>query len=208
MSFSRGDRTRRGRSAASWCCAAAPPASRSSPAACSSSPPPTPPAAGRWSAPPGRTLRGGALDVLIGGLGIGDALDEALACERVASRHRGRARAGGRALVPRARGRGGAARRGRGARRPRAHRHRRRGRPSGAGAEAAGTSSRSTPTTAPSGWCAARTPGCTRRPACAGCAPRCGPGGVAVFWSPERYPPSRATSGTSSTRWSRWRPST
>ena len=28
---------------------------------------------------------GGALDVLIGGLGIGDALDEALACERVAS---------------------------------------------------------------------------------------------------------------------------
>ena len=30
-------------------------------------------------------VRGGALDVLIGGLGIGDALDEALACERVAS---------------------------------------------------------------------------------------------------------------------------
>jgi len=29
--------------------------------------------------------RGGALDVLIGGLGIGDALDEALACRRVAS---------------------------------------------------------------------------------------------------------------------------
>ena len=28
---------------------------------------------------------GGALDILIGGLGIGDALDEALACERVAS---------------------------------------------------------------------------------------------------------------------------
>ena len=28
---------------------------------------------------------GGALDVLIGGLGIGDALDEALSCERVAS---------------------------------------------------------------------------------------------------------------------------
>ena len=30
-------------------------------------------------------VAGGALDVLIGGLGIGDALDEALACERVAS---------------------------------------------------------------------------------------------------------------------------
>ena len=30
-------------------------------------------------------VRGGALDVLIGGLGIGDALDEALACGRVAS---------------------------------------------------------------------------------------------------------------------------
>jgi spermidine synthase len=30
-------------------------------------------------------VRGGALDVLIGGLGIGDALDEALACRRVAS---------------------------------------------------------------------------------------------------------------------------
>jgi spermidine synthase len=30
-------------------------------------------------------VRGGALDVLIGGLGIGDALDEAVACERVAS---------------------------------------------------------------------------------------------------------------------------
>jgi spermidine synthase len=30
-------------------------------------------------------VRGEALDVLIGGLGIGDALDEALACERVAS---------------------------------------------------------------------------------------------------------------------------
>ena len=30
-------------------------------------------------------VQGGALNVLIGGLGIGDALDEALACERVAS---------------------------------------------------------------------------------------------------------------------------
>jgi len=30
-------------------------------------------------------VHGGALDVLIGGLGIGDALDEALACQRVAS---------------------------------------------------------------------------------------------------------------------------
>jgi spermidine synthase len=33
----------------------------------------------------GEHVDGGALDVLIGGLGIGDALDEALACERVAS---------------------------------------------------------------------------------------------------------------------------
>ena len=69
---------------------------------------------------------GDALRVLIGGLGIGDALDEALACERVAAVTVAELEPVDRALVPRARGRAGAAR-SRGARRPRPHRGRRRG---------------------------------------------------------------------------------
>ncbi len=38
------------------------------------------------------------------------------------------------------------------------------------------------------GWCAARTPGSTRPPGCAASTSALRPGGVAVFWSPERYP--------------------
>ncbi len=133
-------------------------------------------------------LAGDALEVLIGGLGLGYALDEALAEPACRARHGGRAGADHRALVPRARGRA------RGSAPPQ---------PSAPGARAS-----SAPT-----W-----PRCSRRDAGrydlvsldtdngpewlvrddnAGLYDEDGvrlvaaalrPGGVAVFWSPDRYP--------------------
>ena len=120
-------------------------------------------------------LAGDALEVLIGGLGLGYALDEASGQPRVAHvtvaeleptivrwfREHGEERARAR-------------RRGR-ARRTRAHRVRRRGRGARRATPAASTSSRWTPTTGRRGWCGTTTPACTRRPACASPPPRCVP---------------------------------
>ena len=153
-------------------------------------------------------VRGDALDVLIGGLGIGDALDEALACERVASVTVAELEP---VIVRWFREHGGGPAR-------RAEAAERAGRARIVVADVADVLCPSPrrawdvvalDTDNGPEWLVRGEN--ARLYASAGlCRVRAAlrPGGVAVFWSPERYPRSRVTSGTSSTTLLRWRPST
>ena len=133
-------------------------------------------------------LAGDALEVLIGGLGLGYALDEALACPRVAHVTVAEYEPPHRALV-RGMGEGRAERAAAGERvGPRASSSRLTWRTCCGRRRGASTSSLSTPTTGRNGSCARPTPGLYSEAGVGLAREALRPGGAAVFWSPERYP--------------------
>ena len=137
---------------------------------------------------PCRTSQGDGLDVLIGGLGLGYALDEALAVVAGPGGDGGRVRARHRALVPRVRRRARGARRRSRARRPR---------PRSSSPTSPSCSPRVRGPSTSSSLDTDNGPEWLVRDDNAGLYDEAGvtlardalrPGGAAVFWSPDRYP--------------------